>query len=124
MRVLFTTDGSAASRHAMREAMRYLPLHNAENYVLSVAPAEPEAAGASADLADARGLFEAAHLSFTPLLRFGEPVAEICAAAELVEADLVVLGAHGRHGLERLVLGSVSAGVAEARHGAVLIVRR
>ncbi|HEY9722458.1 MAG TPA: universal stress protein [Oscillatoriaceae cyanobacterium] len=126
MRILFTTDGSSASRHAVREAMRLLPLHAADNYVLTVAPseAEPSTRGAAEDLSDVRSLFEAAQIAFTPLLRFGEPVAEICAAAELIEADLVVMGAHGRNGLERLVLGSVSTGVSEAHHGAVMVVRR
>ncbi|MGH2459123.1 MAG: universal stress protein [Chloroflexota bacterium] len=38
-------------------------------------------------------------------------------------ADLIVVGSHGRHGLERLVLGSVAEGIARAATVPVLIVR-
>jgi len=38
-------------------------------------------------------------------------------------ADLVVVGTHGRHGLARLVLGSVAEGIARAASVPVLLVR-
>lgn len=38
----------------------------------------------------------------------GDPWREILAAAEAMPADLVVMGTHGRSGLERLFLGSVA----------------
>jgi nucleotide-binding universal stress UspA family protein len=38
----------------------------------------------------------------------GEPWREICAAAEALPADLLVLGTHGRGGFERFILGSVA----------------
>ncbi len=43
--------------------------------------------------------------------------------AETVGADLVVMGSHGRRGLERLVLGSVTAQVLSHAHLPVLVVR-
>lgn len=43
--------------------------------------------------------------------------------AEAVNADLLVMGSHGRHGLERLVLGSVTAQVLSHAHLSVLVVR-
>ena len=43
--------------------------------------------------------------------------------AESVGADLVVMGSHGRHGLEKLVLGSVTAQVLSHTHLSVLVVR-
>lgn len=42
------------------------------------------------------------------VVRGGPPANEILAATREVEADLVVLGTHGRRGLSRLVLGSVA----------------
>jgi nucleotide-binding universal stress UspA family protein len=42
------------------------------------------------------------------LVRAGYPSAEICAAAHEWDADLVVLGTHGRRGIPRLFLGSVA----------------
>jgi nucleotide-binding universal stress UspA family protein len=38
-------------------------------------------------------------------------------------ADLVVVGTHGRRGLERLILGSVAEGVARTAPVSVLLVR-
>lgn len=47
----------------------------------------------------------------------------ILAAAESVNADLVVMGSHGRRGLQKLVLGSVTAQVLAHAHLPVLVVR-
>ena len=41
-------------------------------------------------------------------VRSGEPWREIVAVAEVMRADLVVLGTHGRSGLQHLFLGSVT----------------
>lgn len=44
-------------------------------------------------------------------------------AAHAVQADLIVMGSHGRHGLEKLVLGSITAQVISHAHLSVLVVR-
>ncbi len=41
----------------------------------------------------------------------GEPVDEILGYADKQEANFIVMASHGRKGLERLLLGSVTAGV-------------
>ena len=46
---------------------------------------------------------------------YGRPAAEIHAHARTIQADLIVIGAHGRHGLPRLMLGSTANAVL---HGA------
>jgi len=43
--------------------------------------------------------------------------------AESLNADLLVMGSHGRRGLEKLVLGSVTAQVLSHAHLSVLVVR-
>ena len=43
--------------------------------------------------------------------------------AEAINADLVIMGSHGRRGLEKLVLGSVTAQVLSHAHLSVLVVR-
>ena len=48
----------------------------------------------------------------------------IADAAEAVGADLVVIGSHGRRGLEKLVLGSVTQSVLTQTQLATLVVRR
>ena len=50
----------------------------------------------------------------------GKPATEILAAAE--DVDLVVMGTHGRRGVDRFLLGSVSARVVRKSSTAVLLV--
>lgn len=47
----------------------------------------------------------------------------ILETAESIGADLLVMGSHGRRGLEKLVLGSVTAQVLSHAHLPVLVVR-
>ena len=62
----------------------------------------------------------------TETVRFvpvGDPVASIIEAARGWSADLVVIGSHGRGGVDRAILGSVAEGVARRAPCPVLIVR-
>jgi nucleotide-binding universal stress UspA family protein len=59
----------------------------------------------------------------TVLLRRGRPVDEIIGAAAELDADLVVLGTHGRTGLRRLLLGSIAERVGRDCPCPVLTVR-
>jgi nucleotide-binding universal stress UspA family protein len=56
-------------------------------------------------------------------IRADEPGLEIAQLAADVSADLVVLGTHDRHGLPRLLLGSVAEAVARLAPCSVLVVR-
>jgi nucleotide-binding universal stress UspA family protein len=53
----------------------------------------------------------------------GSPASLIVERAEALEADLIVVGSHGRSGLGRLFLGSVSQKVLHAAHSSVRIAR-
>jgi nucleotide-binding universal stress UspA family protein len=53
----------------------------------------------------------------------GEPAAEIVAFAKAAGADLVVVGTHGRTGLEHALMGSVAERVVRRAHCPVLSVR-
>ncbi len=44
-------------------------------------------------------------------------------AAQTTSADLIVMGSHGRHGLEKIVLGSVAQRVLSHAHLPVFVVR-
>jgi nucleotide-binding universal stress UspA family protein len=48
---------------------------------------------------------------------------QILAEAKDEKADVIIMGAHGRSGLERIMLGSVSLAVASGAHCSVMIVR-
>jgi nucleotide-binding universal stress UspA family protein len=56
-------------------------------------------------------------------VRWGQPGNEILALAEEVEADMIVLGTHGRTGLARLVVGSVAEKVVRHAGCPVLVMR-
>ena len=54
----------------------------------------------------------------------GERIAKVIEdEAKRWEADLIVIGTHGRSGLSRLLLGSVAEGVARSAAVPVLLVR-
>jgi nucleotide-binding universal stress UspA family protein len=59
----------------------------------------------------------------TSAIEEGEPRTTIVDYAERVKADLVIVGSHGRRGLPRLLLGSVSEYVARHAPCSVEIVR-
>lgn len=52
------------------------------------------------------------------------PARTILASAELWQADLIMMGSHGRRGFDRLVMGSVSESVAMHAHCSVEVVRQ
>jgi nucleotide-binding universal stress UspA family protein len=63
-------------------------------------------------------------LAAKTLLRTGVPHGEIVAAASEEGADLVVIGTHGRGGVDRLLLGSVADRVIRLAPCPVLAVRQ
>ena len=59
----------------------------------------------------------------TTAIKQGSPKVIIIDLAKEWPADLIVLGSHGRKGLDRFLMGSVSEAVARHAHCSVLIVR-
>jgi nucleotide-binding universal stress UspA family protein len=53
----------------------------------------------------------------------GDPRSVILDIAKTWQADLIVLGSHGRHGLDRFLMGSVAESVAVHAHSSVVVVR-
>lgn len=72
----------------------------------------------------ARQVFEAQGMFVKGSVVEGHSVYQaILEAAEALEADLVVMGSQGRRGLDKLILGSVTAQVLSHAHLPVLVVR-
>lgn len=85
------------------------------------------AATAEADISldAAKQIMQEAGVAVTLLMGEGHAVHDgVVRALESTGADLIVIGSHGRQGLERLMLGSVAQRVLNAVHVPVLVVRQ
>lgn len=111
-RILFPTDGSAGAMSTLEHALDLATDHDASVHVLTVQDEDiaDEDAGTelvelAADRVRERGL--------TPrtAIRAGRPYRQILDYADAEDVDLIVMPTHGRTGLERLLLGSVTARV-------------
>jgi nucleotide-binding universal stress UspA family protein len=141
VRVLLALDESPVSFRAAREAARLFSGCDAEFLVISVArlptpwvpvsgfglvlvpPPGWERAGIPADEGDVAHRAEQAGAEPAEVLsEVGDPVECICAAAEEHDVDVVVVGAHDKGFLARLLEPSVSAGVVRGTSRPVLVV--
>ena len=142
--ILLATDGSAASEHAAKIAAGMARTHGAKLtalYVVDPYPylgiGESNPLGFQAYMSAAHEHAAQAHAKVAELCSQGEsPVAlqariseDLSASAGIMQmardegADLIVMGSHGRTGLARLVVGSVTAKVLAAALIPVLITR-
>ena len=74
-------------------------------------------------MAEAAGRATVLGLSARTALSDGSPIEAIRKLAHDECADLIVMGSHGRRGLERFVVGSTTEGVIRERDVPVLVVR-
>jgi nucleotide-binding universal stress UspA family protein len=134
--ILVPVDFGEASNHAFALAEELAGPLGAELVVLHVfvepvvaypgmAPVLVPGMSAEVEVAARRALAElvAKHPRVRPLLRTGEPSREILAAIASVRPRMVVMGTHGRKGIQRLFLGSVAQRIVRASPVPVLTVR-
>ena len=140
-RILCPVDFSDCSRTAVDHAMAIARWYGASVSALHVFPLPPVAAAPTGPiimdpilltvaereqlLADARRLLEverAPGIHTDAVIRQGAPAAEILAQADSMQADLVVMGTHGRSGFDRWLLGSVTEKVLRKSRCPVLTV--
>ena len=142
-RIFVAIDGSESSLAAVREAARLAAGSPAVLRVVAVAdipaavltaeganlPGVEHRALVSAReaVAAARAILTEAGLQFetdTPE-SLGVPVADVLvAAASAWQADVIVVGTHGRKGWRRMVLGSVAESLARSADRPVLLVHK
>lgn len=133
LKVLYATDGSEHAQKALQSLMSFLPTQGTSLSIVSVAtvnayvlpvvepfvdytPLERAMTGeAQKLLTDTRETLEKAGYTVTDtVFALGDPVDQIMETAETSQADLIILGSHGRgNRLSQLLLGSVSARVLE-----------
>ena len=141
-KILVPFDGSATSERALQEAINLAKHHQAqlelvhvfedilywvdENYINYAELQETIKTSSAKTLKQAQALVQQAGLTAeTKLLEAkSERMANvILAEAERWQAELIVIGTHGRSGFSRLVLGSVAEGVVRSASMPVLLVR-
>jgi nucleotide-binding universal stress UspA family protein len=141
--ILVTVDGSPAAGQALQQAIKLAKEMGAQLRIMHVVNEAtfnwPEggqmsevigafqAAGnkilAEAE-AEARQAGVAAETRMAEIETIGHRVADVIAAeAAAWPADLIVVGTHGRRGVNRLLLGSVAEGVARVATRPVLLIR-
>jgi len=132
--VLLATDGLPASEPANEQAIDLAIQMKAKLIVVSVVASlrqSSEPHGGETESRDsmatrAQGIVsraKAAGADATFLVWEGEPGDAIVAAADSEGADLIVIGSHGRSGVSRFFIGSVSDYVVRHSHCPVMVVR-
>lgn len=135
--ILIAADHSPPAEWALQTAARLASQFDCDQNVVYVAPPltayEPEVGRMKeeSDLArlevDQRAIdtlpgHRAEGRNLRRLLRRGTPADEILATAAQTQPDLLIIGTHGRHGIKRLLLGSVAMDVIRQARCPVLCV--
>lgn len=128
--VLVPLDGSELAEQALVLAAEVASACGARVVLVSVVATaidEEQAAaveaGVTGYLEDVAGALRAKGLAVTARHHAGDPAEQILAAAEDEQADLIVMGTHGRSGVQLLWLGSVATKVVQSSRHPVLLVR-
>lgn len=144
-RILIPTDGSDVAQVAVDQAVDIAEKYGADVHALYVADTDAIAYGLGAEQVDrirqgnfsgmtelredaeeatgyVRERAEARGLDFTERHAGGLPHRQIADYAEENEIDLIVIGSHGRAGVRRALLGSVTERVLRSTHIPVLVV--
>lgn len=125
-RVLLATDGSETSAAAARavagrpwpEGSEFRVVSVEEPWTIKSSRLEPQEAVTSAEQ-----VLASAGLKVTGAVFSGNAKEVILEESRKWDADLIVVGSHGRRGFKRFLLGSVSEAVAMNAHCSVVVVR-
>jgi len=142
-RIVVAIDGSSTSRRALREAVKLAKErrsalrivhvvdlinvnvetpYNLTEYEASVRKTGDQILKRAAAIADKAGV--EAKTRLLEVRQFGDRIAnEIAREAKDWQADLIVIGTHGRRGFSHLFLGSVAESVMRIAPTSVLLIR-
>jgi nucleotide-binding universal stress UspA family protein len=123
-KVLIATDGSIFSELASREAISIAKRTGGSLIALSVAKRDENIPIAKESVNVVRELIEREGIKVEALTLKGEPYEVIVNTAKQKNAGLIVVGSHGRTGMERLLMGSVTERVIGHSGGTVLVIPR
>lgn len=121
-KIVCATDFSDLSNQGLHYAIDLARRFDAKLYVCHIIDLPPAGTGEDVHLYPLRAQNERLETAFAhlerllasqpvdwqPLITIGDPADEICRMARGVKADLAVAASHGRSGIKRLILGSVT----------------
>ncbi len=123
-KILVAVDGSDCGDAALREAVSISKRCNSGLMALSVASAEAEKGTADSIVKQAEELAKKEGVAVQGVTVIGKPYEAIVETAKKNQADLIVVGSHGRRGMERLLMGSVTERVIGHTDTAVMVVKK
>jgi len=123
-KILIVTDGSRYSESAAREAISISRRCGSDLIALSVATKNMNLPSAKESVDKVIQAAEKEGMKVEGLTLQGTPYEVIVNTAATKKADMVVIGSHGRTGLERLLMGSVTERVIGHAGCAVLVVKK
>jgi nucleotide-binding universal stress UspA family protein len=122
-RLLLATDGSKYSDTAVLEGISIAKRCGSDLIALSVATKDKNLPAAKKSVEKARKIAEREGLKVEALTPKGMPYEIIVKTAGKKKADLIVVGSHGRTGIEKLLMGSVTERVIGHSECPVLVVK-
>ncbi len=122
-KILVATDGSVYSELASREAISILKRIGGALIAISVAKKDENIPIAKASVDMVKEIAKKENIEIEALALKGEPYNVIVDIAKKEKASFIVMGSHGRTGIERLLMGSVTERVIGHAECAVLVVK-
>jgi nucleotide-binding universal stress UspA family protein len=122
-KILVATDGSKYSDAAALEAVGIAKRCGSELVALSVATKDTNLPAAKESVDKIRQIADKEAVKAESLVLKGTPYEVIVNTADQKKADLIVVGSHGRAGIKRLLMGSVTERVIGHSESAVLVVK-
>ena len=134
--IIVATDGSKYSEAAVDEAINYAKSYGGSLKVISAVDINEEFMAnapylvdkmvekAKSGLEDVRNKAEQEGVDAETFVREGEPYRVIVDLAEKLNTDTIVMGSHGKSGLKRIFMGSVTSRVIGHTPCPVLIANR
>jgi nucleotide-binding universal stress UspA family protein len=121
--ILVATDGSEHGRIAVAEAIEIAKRCGSRLTVISAARSEDEKEKARATAGDAAQSVQQTGIHVETMSHVGKPHEVITEAAKSKGVDLIVLGAYGKTGLRKLLMGSTTEKVIGLAACAVLVAK-
>jgi len=121
--VLLATDGSKYSEAAASEAIGIAKRCGSSLIVISVASSDAELTAAQDNVNNVAQAAEKEGVKTASVVTIGKPYEAIIETSKQKKADFIVVGSHGRTGLARLLMGSVTERVIGHAEAAVLVVK-